>query len=185
MSRLLPLSPEDQALFQKEMAGVAPLTNKKPKMTAERDHEPRMTAPKRLENLDYRLPRQSFGNDLTNYYTSPVQAETFIHYHQPGVSKRQIHALKTGRLTYQAKLDMHGLSTPAAKESLTEFLSQQIQQHHRWVLVIHGKGGRFGEAPVLKNLVNHWLGQIPCVLGFHSAQAKHGGAGAVYVLLKP
>jgi len=37
---------------------------------------------------------------------------------------------------------------------------------------------------LLKELVNTWLRQHSQVLGFCSCQAKHGGAGAVYVMLK-
>ena len=37
---------------------------------------------------------------------------------------------------------------------------------------------------LFKSHVNTWLRQHPQVLGFTSCQAKHGGAGAVYVMLK-
>jgi DNA-nicking Smr family endonuclease len=33
-------------------------------------------------------------------------------------------------------------------------------------------------------MVNRWLRAVDNVLAFHSAQAKDGGSGAVYVLLK-
>ncbi len=203
MSKKTQLSPEDQALFQKEMQHVTPLKAKKPKIAAERTQQP--VVPKHhLRHLAQpsRHPEQHEGSpkaramyhdirhtvnlcdDLSDYYANPVQSESLLHYHQPGVSRLQVHALKTGNLSYQAKIDLHGLKPDAAKERLNQFLSQQIQLQHRWILIIHGKGGRFGEAPVLKNLVNHWLPQISRVLGFHSAQPKHGGAGATYVLLK-
>ena len=185
MTQKPPISPEDYALFQKEMQSVTPLKAKKPKVSPDRT-PPTVMPKKRPHPIDLPFPHNSRGlcDDLSDYYAHPVQSETLLHYHQPGVSRLQVHALKTGTLSYQAKLDLHGLKPDAAKERLGQFLSQQMQQQHRWVLIIHGKGGRFGEAPVLKNLVNRWLPQIPQVLGFHSAQAKHGGAGAMYVLLK-
>ena len=37
---------------------------------------------------------------------------------------------------------------------------------------------------MLKSYVNKWLPNLPEVMAFHSAQQHHGGAGAVYVLLK-
>lgn len=185
MTKKTPLSPEDHALFQRAVQDVTPLKAQKPKIEAERTQQPGIPK-KRLRHTETypRLGARGLCDDLSDYYANPVQAESLLHYHQPGVSRLQVHALKTGNLSYQAKLDLHGLKPDAAKERLGQFLSQQIQQQHRWVLIIHGKGGRFGETPVLKNLVNRWLPQIPHVLGFHSAQSKHGGTGAMYVLLK-
>jgi DNA-nicking Smr family endonuclease len=60
------------------------------------------------------------------------------------------------------------------------------------VLVITGKGVRnSGEASsergVLKRQVPHWLESAtlrPLVIGFESAGATQGGAGALYVRLK-
>lgn len=179
MSKQPPLSPEDLALFQAEMQQVTRLKRSKAKLSLQRPVP--MPLRKRSPD-DHESTHLSF--DLSDYYGCSVQAESLLTYQQPGVSKTQIHALKTGHLLYQGKLDLHGMKPDTAKERFSHFLSQQLQLGHRWVLIIHGKGGRFGEAPVLKNLVHHWLQQIPTVLAFQSAQPKHGGTGAVYVLLK-
>jgi DNA-nicking Smr family endonuclease len=57
----------------------------------------------------------------------------------------------------------------------------------RTVLVITGKGG-FGDARgVLREAVPRWLNEgdlRPRVLSCAWAQPKHGGAGALYVLLR-
>lgn len=183
MSKKILISPEDQALFRKEMQDVTPLTTKKPKLTTA--NRPPLPIVKRQRDLFEDLaPKVKLWEDLSDYYANPVQAESMLSYQRSGIGRAQIQALNTGNIIYQAKLDLHGLKPDAAKEQLNQFLIRQIQQQHRWVLVIHGKGGRFGETPVLKNLVNHWLQQIPTVLAFHSAQPKHGGTGSVYVLLK-
>ncbi len=67
---------------------------------------------------------------------------------------------------------------------LINFIRQEATSRHRCLLIIHGKGSHNGKAPVLKNLVRHWLPQFPQVLAFHSALTRDGGAGALYVLLK-
>lgn len=41
-----------------------------------------------------------------------------------------------------------------------------------------------GRKPMIKSHVNTWLRQHPQVLGFSSCLAKHGGTGAVYIILK-
>ena len=51
--------------------------------------------------------------------------------------------------------------------------------------VTHGKAVRLdGKRPMIKSHVNTWLRQHPQVLGFTSCQARHGGTGALYVMLK-
>jgi len=55
----------------------------------------------------------------------------------------------------------------------------------RCVRVVHGKASGASDKPaLLKSRVNSWLRQHPEVLGFASCQPRHGGTGAVYVLLK-
>ena len=37
---------------------------------------------------------------------------------------------------------------------------------------------------ILKGCTDHWLRELDTVQAFHSAQPRHGGTGAVYVLLR-
>lgn len=85
----------------------------------------------------------------------------------------------------QARLDLHGLHTEAARKLLQQFLQEAMQREFRCVLVIHGKGMNSpgGEA-ILRKLSRHWLTQHPDVLGYCEAPPKEGGSGAVLVLLK-
>ncbi len=56
----------------------------------------------------------------------------------------------------------------------------------RRVLVITGKGRDFGEG-VLRDAVPRWLNEDsirPMIRAFSHAAPKHGGEGALYVLLK-
>lgn len=124
------------------------------------------------------------GMTLSSYYTDEVLAHTTLSYVSHGIPAKRFRELKTGTIPWQAKLDLHGLTTEDARETLLAFILRQYEAGHRSILIIHGKGGVHGEAPVLKNLVNHWLKQIPTVLAFHSAKPKDGGTGALYVLLK-
>ncbi|PJD93323.1 MAG: DNA mismatch repair protein MutS [Legionella sp.] len=167
-----PISPEDRALFRDMMRDVTPLDQKTP------------PAIPLKSKLQHREPIKPKDYDLSDYYADPVQSDSILKYHRHGISPKQTQILKSGQLAWTAKLDLHGLRPDEAKDRLNHFLAYHLNNQHRWVLIIHGKGGRFGEAPVLKNLINHWLRQIPDVLAFHSALPKHGGAGAMYVLLR-
>lgn len=98
--------------------------------------------------------------------------------------RKRLTALRSGEIVSEARLDLHGLNPDSARTSLCDFIEKQTLQGKRCVLIIHGKGSKHGEAPVLKNHVNHWLQQLPQVLAFHSAIPRDGGTGALYVLLK-
>ncbi|MCR9191665.1 MAG: Smr/MutS family protein [Gammaproteobacteria bacterium] len=177
MSPKPPISSEDSALFRDTLRDVTPLSHKKPLVSPEKNKPP---ATRR-----HKEPTPLLNNyDLSDYYANPVQAESMLNYRSDGVSSRQVQKFTSGKQRYEAKLDLHGFKPEDAKHRLSHFIQAQIQYNHRWVLIIHGKGGRFGETPVLKNLVNQWLRQIPDILAFQSALPKHGGTGAVYVLLR-
>ena len=96
-------------------------------------------------------------------------------------------ALRKARrsLTPQARLDLHGYLTDAARKRLQTFLHDAVHSGVRCVLIIHGKGlnSRDGEA-ILKRLTRHWLIQHHAVLAFCDAPLTEGGNGAVWVLLK-
>lgn len=121
---------------------------------------------------------------LSNYVSESITADTILSFAQAGVPSKQLRALKNGQQGWHARLDLHGSTVEEAQEKMLNFLNHQYQAKTRCVLIIHGKGGRHHQQPILKGLVNHWLKQIPYVLAFHSAIPKDGGSGAVYVLLK-
>ncbi|MOA10942.1 putative DNA endonuclease SmrA [compost metagenome] len=77
------------------------------------------------------------------------------------------------------------MNVEKARATLWEFLAEAARFEVRCVRVTHGKAARTdGRRPMVKSHVNTWLRQHPQVLGFTSCVAKHGGTGAVYVLLK-
>ena len=103
------------------------------------------------------------------------------------MDKRTAQRLKRGQLAIEATLDLHKHTQAQASAALDAFLAQAQDRGRRCVLVITGKG-RAGEAGgVLRANVPRWLNQPPNrarVLAIAEAQPKHGGAGALYVLLK-
>lgn len=172
MSKKTLISIEDKTLFRNMMRDVTPLNHTpKPMNTAKSNP----VACESFSKTDY---------ELSDYYPDPIHSESLLTYHRHGLTQRQINALRSHQIIYEAKLDLHGLQANDAKDQLSQFIAQQMQSNRRIVLIIHGKGGKYGEPPVLKNLVNHWLPQIPDVLAFHSARPQHGGTGAMYVLLR-
>jgi len=104
-----------------------------------------------------------------------------------GVDKRLAERLKRGQLPVEAMLDLHGLTQDEAHRQLDGFLAQSARAGRRCVLVITGKGIWRPESGILREMVPRWLNEAPNrarVLAIAHAQPRHGGQGALYVLLK-
>ena len=105
-----------------------------------------------------------------------------------GVNRKTFRQLAAGHLPPEATLDLHRLTADAARERLARFVTRSRGAGHRVVLVITGKAER-STSPVggrLRDLVPGWLGAqlAAAVLAYTPARPEHGGAGALYVLLR-
>jgi DNA-nicking Smr family endonuclease len=97
-----------------------------------------------------------------------------------------------GNAPIEARIDLHGLTQSEAHRALLGFLRRAQADGARIVLVVTGKGGvgahdDGSERGVLRRQVPHWLRLSEfrtLVVGFESAGAGHGGAGALYVRLR-
>jgi DNA-nicking Smr family endonuclease len=108
------------------------------------------------------------------------------HARAPGLDKRTRSRLQKGEMAIDAVLDLHGLTLKEAHASLLRFVVGAAEQGHRCLLVITGKGSR-EHGGLLKAEVPRWLNEAALraiILAFSYAQAKHGGEGALYVLLR-
>lgn len=173
------ISPEDKALFRRHVQTVEPLEKDNPiiqrPQKASSHHAQQKYAAVLLRKKDY---------FLSDYISNTVHSHTVLSYTKPGVSDKHLKELQRGLISFDAKLDLHGFKIEAAREALCDFIQIQSAINKRCVLIIHGKGGHEGAPPLIKNHINRWLPQFDEILAFHSALPKHGGQGAVYVLLK-
>ena len=105
-----------------------------------------------------------------------------------GIDQKIFRQLKAGQYSPEAHLDLHGLNAEQAYEALLLFTRDQYYQGRRCLLLIPGRGiNSPGGMPVLKAELKSWLTKDPLkrvVLAFCTAQPRHGGAGALYVLLR-
>lgn len=173
------LSDEDKALFRHHMRSVKPLNEKtkRVKNPTQPTHEKKTTTFKSQS-----VPKEEYF--LSDFIRDTVQSNTILSFSGPSIPSQRFRALKNGQIPWEAKLDLHGLKTEAARQALYDFIQTQSLNNKRSLLIVHGKGGHQGAPPVIKNLINRWLPQFSQVLAFHSALPKDGGLGAVYVLLK-
>lgn len=95
--------------------------------------------------------------------------------------------LARGKLTLEARIDLHGLRQDEAHGLLLSFLRRAHGGGVRYVLVITGKGSSSASDGVLKRAVPSWFQTAPfrgLVSGYEDASRQHGGGGALYVRLR-
>jgi DNA-nicking Smr family endonuclease len=104
-----------------------------------------------------------------------------------GIDKRLAERLKRGQLPIEGTLDLHGLTQAEAHRRLDAFIGAGFTAGRRCLLVITGKGLARPEAGILREMLPRWLNEAPNrgrVLAIARAQPRHGGTGALYLLLK-
>jgi len=169
--------------FHELMKGVKPLTQDK----IEPDVAPKPKA-SRKPDVSENLPHQDkFKNQFLGELeiVTPVLPDEILSFVRGGIQDKLKTKLKKGLIPFEAKIDLHGATVKQAGMELLRSIEEAYSSGMRCILVVHGRGlGSFDNKPALKTHVNHWLRELPQVLAFHSAQPKHGGTGALYVLLK-
>lgn len=174
---------DDFSLFRAETRGIKPLPQ-----TDRADTGKAKTDRTRIQALRQNaVVRDGVVkvDGLSDQFVIDVGAEDPLYWARDGVQDGQMRKLKLGQIPFDGSLDLHGMNVEKARDTLWEFLAEATKLEIRCVRVTHGKAVRTdGRKPMIKSHVNTWLRQHPQVLGFASCIAKHGGTGAVYVLLK-
>ena len=94
--------------------------------------------------------------------------------------------LHKGIFSVQDCLDLHGFFVNEAEAATERFLKEALIKGLRCIKIIHGRGLRSPDGPVLKSALIGWLTYRyrKNVIAFASARQCDGGLGALYVLLK-
>lgn len=178
---------DNEDLFAHAMKGVSPMDND---LIAPEPGDPKALVSSIRENLKrqdqevidtlHGLVRGTERFDITT-------TGEYLEGHAIPMDPSTLRKLKEGEFTIQAHLDLHGHTKPAAEQVLQSFLLNGHALGFRLVLIIHGRGLKSNEGPVLKEYLVRWLtrGSLShLVLAFCSARPCDGGTGALYVLLK-
>jgi DNA-nicking Smr family endonuclease len=173
----------EEDIFREAMSGVSPMMHDKAYHEAEKP---------KIKSRQANFEVNSFEEEMLVHDTlsdeleiEDVDNEEVLSFCKSGIQKSVFKKLRTGSYRISDELDLHGSTLKQAKKILLYYLQEAVQFEGCCVRIIHGKGHRSGNnKPVLKTHVNHWLSEHERVLAFHSAKAKDGGTGAVYVLLK-
>lgn len=115
-------------------------------------------------------------------------SDEYLEGHVVGLDPLIMGRLRSGALSPEAHLDLHGLNAVQAFGALRDFMRGAWYRSLRVVLIVPGRGRNSpqGQA-VLREKLQLWLTQEPfkrVVLAFCTARPHDGGPGSVYVLLR-
>ncbi len=144
-----------------------------------REMKPQQQVEQSQEDMED-IPREHYSDHLND---ENVSADAKLSYFNQTLPHKVRKQLQKGQFDIEDILDLHRLTVEDAREDIADFLQASSAQGCRCVLIVHGKG-RDLNTPILKNKVKQWLPQSKYVLAFCSCLPKHGGTGAVYVLLR-
>lgn len=183
------LNPQEKALWDRVAHTTTPLERRenRPRMPPKPEKAPDET--KENLRLHVRLP-DGFAIGANAPSATKVSG-------QPAdplrMDKKQFRRMTQGKLSPDARIDLHGLTLAQAHPALTRFILSSQAAGRRLVLVITGKGrGQDVGGPVpvrpgaLRREVPIWLRTPPlsqAVLQVTEASRRHGGSGAYYVYL--
>jgi DNA-nicking Smr family endonuclease len=171
---------DEDEVFASEMSGVKPLHINRAKLHRKTEDSPGKAVRRSLAVSGRARPDPLASNDVPLLKSNDV-----LEYRKDGVQHGVYKNLRMGRYEIEARLDLHRMTVEYARVEVFQFLRQCYQYELRTVLVMHGKGDRNPDKiALLKSHLAAWLPQIDEVMAFHSADRRHGGTGAVYVLLK-
>ncbi len=171
----------EKSEFREAMGNVAPIEQNK------HHHQKKLAHPKPQHHHDPEpSPSQNFYVSSLDYLADEqwVAGDTVLYFHRPGLQHKLLQKLRTGKINITARLDLHRMLADEACAAIERFIENCHQQHQRFACIVHGKGHRSADKPVLKNIVNQSLRQQHYVVAFHSAPPNDGGTGAVYVVIR-
>ena len=172
--------PPDDSLFFTAMRGVTPVAAKG------RD----IHAPTEPQNLAAGPDPAAALRDLLDgkLEFAVCHTEEYMEGFVAGLDPLILGKLRSGSLSPEAHLDLHGQNARQALDSLILFMKNAYTRGLRTVLIVTGRGRNSPDGiGILRLELQKWLTRDPfkrVVLAFCTAQTHDGGPGAVYVLLR-
>ena len=105
-----------------------------------------------------------------------------------GIDKSTDKKLRSGKLRIDIKIDLHGLTLSEAFDSLVFNIDKAFHNNMKCMLVITGKGKNTPEnRDSIKSQLGRWFQTSEVsskIIKYVDATPKHGGTGAVYILIR-
>lgn len=137
------------------------------------------------KNIKVRTESTEVYNDIENQTQNKkplLKNETL------GIDRNTDKKLKNGQIKIDMTIDFHGMTLDEAFDNLLRKLISAYENNLRCILLITGKGKNTKPGrETIKGNIEKWL-KHPLlsdkIIKYVDADAKHGGTGAIFVLLK-
>lgn len=190
------LNPDEESLWKRVAATVDPLHKRAPKPMAEVMAEISPPSP-RLPRTPLHLPSSTpLGSKKLPSVTLPPPRRS---YHQAAtLDGHWDRRLKKGQVRPDMSIDLHGHTLASAQTLLEQSLARAIMQGARILLVVAGRlrpgadrlpltGSEQRPRGAIRASVPDWLTASAFadqIVALRPAHVNHGGAGAVYIILR-
>jgi len=179
------LDPEEQALWAKVVATVTPLHRRMPPVSAggnppkvAPDSKPTLSAKKQVTG------RIQKDRPSKNTPTKPSPDNN--------LNSHWDRRFKKGAIVPDVSIDLHGIGLAGAYARLDGALEQAVHQHLRVILLVTGKARSHDRASgqgrgAIASVVRDWLAasrHASHISAVRNAHPRHGGSGALYIILK-
>lgn len=173
---------DDDELFRAAMTDVARL--KVPPKPPTPRAGPTLSQRARREGAESERVAAVDPNYLTLGEVKQLAPHELVSWKKDGVQEGVFKKLRLSQYPLEGRLDLHRKTVKESRDELFNFVHTAQARGWRCVLINHGRGERSPTPARIKSYVIAWLAQMPEVLAYHHPERRHGGAGAVYVLLR-
>lgn len=179
-----PLTAGEKALWQKVIASVEPLDQ------ARISRVKALPVAKKLPERPGPITAETFGG--TPARAIPLKDQTPIP-EKSGLDGHWDRRLNKGVVQPDVTIDLHGYTLTSAHGRLDSALELSIAAGHRAILLITGKARsdeqrrREGGRGAIRAAISDWLAasrHASHIAAVRRAHPRHGGAGALYIILR-
>lgn len=184
-----PLTAGEKALWQKLVATVEPLDQKRVRRLDSLPVAKKLPVRKR-QDVKGAITAATFGG--TPHRAIPLKDQVAIP-DKAGLDGRWDRRLSKGVIQPDVTIDLHGHTLSSAHGRLDSALELSISAGHRALLLITGKPRsseerhREGGRGAIRAAVSDWLAasrHAPYIATVRRAHPRHGGSGALYIILR-
>jgi DNA-nicking Smr family endonuclease len=122
-----------------------------------------------------------------NHTLNVVNMPEYVEGYAKGTNPLTLEKLRRGEFSAQGTLDLHGFPVEEARLLFEEFMRNAVLSGQHCVKIIHGRGLKSRQEPVLKGNLKRWILRAmhrKWITAFASARMCDGGPGATYILLR-
>ena len=191
MSKRSSLDPEEQALWDRVIATVEPLHGQTPVSSRMEEKKPvAQESGNAVSPSSRRKPRSPPTN-------SSISRDSGFRRNDENRESNNLNShwdrrFKKGAIIPDVSIDLHGVGLAGAYSRLDGALEQAVHQHLRVVLLVTGKARSHDRTSgqgrgAIASVVRDWLAasrHASHISAVRNAHPRHGGSGALYIILK-